>query len=56
MGKGGEEDRDCDGRTVYIETWRVWERSGEREEKIEGNGDSIARTVRGKKTEMVDQY
>ena len=27
-GKGGEEDRECDGRTALREIWREWEENG----------------------------
>ena len=36
-GKGGEEHRECDGRTRKI--WKEWEENGEQQHKIEGVGD-----------------
>ena len=38
-GKGGEEDREGDGRTALREIWEEWEENGEQQEKIEGVGD-----------------
>ena len=36
--KGGEEDRECDGRTALREIWKEWEENGEQQQKIEGVG------------------
>ena len=36
--EGGEEDRECDGRTVLREIWNEWEENGEQQQKIEGTG------------------
>ena len=30
-GKGGDEDRECDGRTAVREIWKVWEENGEQQ-------------------------
>ena len=38
-GKGGEEDRECDGRTALREICKEWEENGEQQQKIEGVGD-----------------
>ena len=38
-GKGGEEDQECDGRTVLREIWKEWEENGDQQRKIEGVGD-----------------
>ena len=31
-GKGGEKDRNCDGMTALRDTWKVWEKNGEKEQ------------------------
>ena len=31
---GGEEDRECDGRTALGETWKGWEGNGEQQQQI----------------------
>ena len=31
--KGGEEDRECDGRTALREIWKAWEENGEQQLK-----------------------
>ena len=33
-GKGGEDDRDCDGRSALREIWKEWEDNGEQLQKI----------------------
>ena len=33
-GKGGEEDRECDGRTGFREIWKEWEENGEQQQNI----------------------
>ena len=38
-GKGGEEDRGCDGRTALREIWKEREENGEQQQTIEGDGD-----------------
>ena len=38
-GKGGEEDRDCDGKTALREIWKEWEENGEQQQNIEGVGE-----------------
>ena len=47
-GTGGEEDRECDGRTAITDIWKEWEENGEQQRKIEGVGDLIENTVREK--------
>ena len=37
-GKGGEEDRECDGRTALREIWKEWEDNEEQQQMIEGDG------------------
>ena len=32
-GKGGEEDRGCDGRTALREIWTEWEKNGEQQQR-----------------------
>ena len=32
---GGEEDRECDGRTVLREIWKEWEENGEQQQNTE---------------------
>ena len=32
---GGEEDRECNGRTTLRYIWREWEKNGEYQQKIE---------------------
>ena len=36
---GGEEDRECDGRTAVREIWEEWEENGGQQQKIEGTRD-----------------
>ena len=36
--KGGEDDRECDGRTALRDIWKEWEDNREQQEKIEGVG------------------
>ena len=38
-GKGGEEDRECDGRTGLRGIWKEWVENGEQQQKIEGTRD-----------------
>ena len=38
-GKGGEEDRECDGRTALREIWKEREENGEQQLYIEEVGD-----------------
>jgi len=38
-GKGGEEDRYCDGRIALSETWKEHEKNGEKEQLLEGTGE-----------------
>ena len=38
-GKGGDEDRFCDGRTALRETWKDLEKNREEQQKLEGVGD-----------------
>ena len=33
-GKGGKEDRECDGRTALREIWKEWEENGEQQQQI----------------------
>ena len=37
--KGGAEDRECDGRTVIREIWKVWDENVEQQQQIEENKD-----------------
>ena len=37
--KGGEEDREWDGRTGLREVWKEWEENGEQQQKTERVGD-----------------
>ena len=37
--KGGEEDRECDGRTALREIRKEWEENGEQQQQTEGVGD-----------------
>ena len=37
--KGGEEDREYDGRTVLREIWKEWKENGEQQQKIDKIGD-----------------
>ena len=37
-GKGGEENRECDGKTALREIWKEWEEKGGQQQKI-GVGD-----------------
>jgi len=34
-GKGGDEGRECDGKTILSEIWKEWEKTGELKQKIE---------------------
>ena len=36
--RGGEENRDCDGRTALTEPWKEWKKNGNQEQIIEGIG------------------
>ena len=36
---GGEEDRECNGRTALREIWEDWEENGEQQQKMDGVGD-----------------
>ena len=44
-GKGGEEDRECDGRTALREIWKEWEENEKQQQNI-GVGDLIQNAVR----------
>ena len=37
--KGGNEDRECDGRTALRDVWKEWEENGAQHQKIERVGD-----------------
>ena len=37
-GIGGEEDRECDGRSAKREIWKEWEKNGKLQQKIDGVG------------------
>ena len=47
-GKGGEEDRGCDGRTGLREIWKEWEENGERQQKVGVKRLVTEKVVRGK--------
>ena len=53
-GKGGEEDRDSDGKTALREIWKDWEENGEQQQGYElesiGRERSERKVRRGKKT------
>ena len=54
VGKGGEEDREYDGRSALREVWKEWEENGEQQQKTDGvetvGGERSERKVRrGKK-------
>ena len=46
VGKGGEEDREYDGRSALREVWKEWEENGEQQQKTDG-----VETVGGERSE-----
>ena len=44
--QGGEEDRECDGRTALRGTWKEWEVNGEQQQTIQGDRYRSERNVR----------
>ena len=38
-GKRGEEDRECDGRTLLRDIWKEWKENGEQQQRTEGVRD-----------------
>ena len=47
-GNGGEEDRECDGKTALREIWEEWEENGEQQQKIE-ELETVDRELSGRK-------